>query len=491
MDILKLTDFAAVGKENEAFCKELQKSLDEHPGGVFKPNWDNYSDDDTWEDQQDAKKKSVTVFHSFHGNYQAYKYAGMLNYQGRTVQIHSRFDDNNQFLSYTLEKAGELPVTLLRDMRVSAGMGSYRKLLVYLFLSQLRDAYGLGIYREYRTFDYNDSRPRGHLDISRHIRLNPMQNGRIAYSVREYTANNPINRLILATWQTLRKHPETAETLETLVENAPSLREALDGIAWEIGEQELNSAALQKLLCDVDRPITHPMHQQYEKVRRTALLILRQQGHELFDDQQQQTTGFLFPMDRIWEIFLEKTILHRPEWEDQNKMQILLSRTGETDGEHLWSDMGKRELKPDFLHKEADGTCGMVLDAKYKTGWAETAVNDATSDKAWTNLTIRNDVFQVMSYMMITKAGVGGIVFPLRDKKPESWKEHPELAEQYMADIKTNKVYRIHKEDARQFYTIPICLPHGGDLETYREELDFRCEYYRKLMEELVMQSKK
>jgi len=500
MDTLKLTDFTVVGEEEKKFCQELQESLEKHPGGVFKPDWKDVSDredDEPLVDKRDRERKTVTVFEDYYGHYQVYKYAGVLQYQGRTVQLHSRFDDNNQFLSYALEKAGELPVTLLRDMQVSAGVGSYRKLLAYLFLSQLRDAYGLGIYREYRTFEYNDSRPRGYLNISRHIRLNPMNNGRIAYSTREYTADNPVNRLMLVTWQTLRKDPATAETVEKLIQNAPSLQEAPNGIAWEIGEQELNAAATQKLLCDVDRPITHPMHQMYEKVRRTALLILRQQGQELFDNQQQQTTGFLFPMDRVWEVFLEKTILLPPGWKSQNKTdedkgesQILLSQVGEQDGKPVWSDTGKRKLKPDFLFGDADtGEYTMVLDAKYKKGWAETVVNNASKKATWSNGT-RDDVFQVLTYMLITKANIGGIVFPLRDEKTESWKEHPELAEQYMDEIRTKMVYRLHKDNPRQFYTIPVRLPHSGDLETYREELDCRCTYYRKLMEELTTLSK-
>ena len=59
-----------------------------------------------------------------------------------------------------------------------------------------------------------------------------------------------------------------------------------------------------------------------------------------------------------------------------------------------------------------------------------------------------------------------------------------------MEKIRIQKGYRLHQQDDRQFYTIPIYLPHSGDLKTYREELDCRCAYYRKLMEELTTQSK-
>ena len=52
-------------------------------------------------------------------------------------------------------------------------------------------------YRQYRTFQYNDPHPRGWLDVARHLRLNPMNNGKCAYAAREYTLDNPVDRLIL------------------------------------------------------------------------------------------------------------------------------------------------------------------------------------------------------------------------------------------------------------------------------------------------------
>ena len=61
----------------------------------------------------------------------------------------------------------------------------------------IRDrAYRKGIYKQYCTFEGNDSKVRGKIDIARHIRLNPLFNGKIAYSYREYTINNNTNRLI-------------------------------------------------------------------------------------------------------------------------------------------------------------------------------------------------------------------------------------------------------------------------------------------------------
>src|SRR5690554_6543804 len=70
-------------------------------------------------------------------------------------------------------------------------------LLMLIFVNQLELALNQGLYRQYQIKEYNDSKIKGRIDINRHIKLNPLQNGKIAYSTREYTVMNPINQLIL------------------------------------------------------------------------------------------------------------------------------------------------------------------------------------------------------------------------------------------------------------------------------------------------------
>lgn len=78
-------------------------------------------------------------------------------------------------------------------------------ILAIIFAIQIARAYRKGIYRRYRTYENNDSKLKGRIDVARHIRLNPIFNGNIAYSSREYTADNDMNRMILTAYTSLQK----------------------------------------------------------------------------------------------------------------------------------------------------------------------------------------------------------------------------------------------------------------------------------------------
>lgn len=98
------------------------------------------------------------------------------------------------------------------------GVGSgdiLEQLLTFVFAAQIERAYRKGLYRRYRTYECNDSKVKGKIDITRHIRLNPLNNGKIAYSYREYTADNDVNKMIFTAYTYLQKrHPNIMKNLE-------------------------------------------------------------------------------------------------------------------------------------------------------------------------------------------------------------------------------------------------------------------------------------
>lgn len=394
---LVLTDYSPVPQEEKAFCEELQQAID---NGSFEVIVPEFLKDDT-----DGDKPKV--FGTYNNDYRVGKYAGILYYKGRTVVIHSRFDGTggqNHFLNYSLAVAGKLPMKILRSSDETASQGVFDLLLVQLFLSQLQDAYNVGIYREYRNFDHNDPHPRGRLDISRHIRLNPLPNGKIAYSTREYSLDNPINHLILAAWGCLRSRPSTGRFAQQMLDADPSLSRPLDELKWSLGPEDLSRPALNRIAAKAVRPIAHPLHLRYETLRRTCLLILRETGLDLFQADGLQVGGLLISMDKTWELLLEHAVLSKVDKvKTQTVIPVLLNRPSQ----------GMRTFKPDFLfgYEEKNGriTAQAALDAKYRRAW-ETAC--LTENGAWPD-SVRADVFQVLSYMYVTAAPVGGIICPL------------------------------------------------------------------------------
>ena len=146
------------------------------------------------------------------GEYWTQQYIGLLQITSdgtkEEVFIRSRFDVNEscEFSKYMLNKALGLKANILQKVEPSVGRGEILDLiLAIIFAIQIARAYRKGIYRRYRTYENNDSKLKGRIDVARHIRLNPIFNGNIAYSSREYTADNDMNRMILTAYTSLQK----------------------------------------------------------------------------------------------------------------------------------------------------------------------------------------------------------------------------------------------------------------------------------------------
>lgn len=441
-----LTDYSPVKEEYRKSCMDLQEKIDEGKFEILIP-------EELKKRKEDREGKYPTVFGLFNNEYYTKKYAGILYYDGKLIIIHSRFDgesDKNYFLRYALEKTDLVPWKILADMDVSMSPGSmFRALLGQIFLRQLQEAYAVGVYREYRSFEYNDARPKGRLDIARHIRLNPMENGKVAYSTREYTTDNPMNHLILAAYGCLLARSETKKTTQKFLEKNKSLRRPLEELGWSLGSEEITAANLKRILHQTERAIAHPLHRKYENVRRTARMILKNYGLELFENAGKKVGGVLIPMDRLWELFLEKAVfpcVTDVSTSAQEKIPVILEKGKE-------NAKGKRIFKPDFILKKVEEKDGQkvevktVLDAKYRKAWS-----DAYTKDDWRE-SVRNDVFQVMSYMFVTKAKIGGILFPQRRAGAE--------------DKGENKEYKICAGMSEEFRIIPVPIADTEKTDQY------------------------
>ena len=446
-DRLVLMDYEPVPAEEKDFCQSLQLAIDDGKFDILIPEF--------LKDDEDKGKPQV--FRTYQDKYRVGKYAGILYYKGRTVVIHSRFDgkdDQNHFLNYALAAAGRLPMKVLRTAEETACQGSFDLILAQLFLTQLRDAHSVGVYREYRTFQHNDSSPRGYLDIARHIRLNPLPNGKIACSTREYTPNNPINHLILAAWGCLCARPGTGAFARQLLQADPSLKRPLDELNWSLGTPDISRPALNRTAQKTLRPIVHPLHQRYETVRRTALLILKEAGLDLFRAESLQVGGLLIPMDKTWELMLEHAVLSKVgDVSTQKEIPVLLQEKRH----------GMRVFKPDFLfgcRQEKQRTMAdIVLDAKYRRAWENACLSESGG---WSS-GVRDDVFQVLSYMYVTAARAGGVLCPL----PES-----------RGGIRRSHTYQICQGMDDRFQLIPLMIPDetGLSYTAFCHRLDACCE---------------
>lgn len=360
----------------EILAKVANKSLsdlqNQHEGLLVFPD----------QPSESLKEKSLFTL-SGHGSdaiFNTYNLMGVYrisdaNLGNVTVEIRSRFDseDRQPFTTYLLSKifGGNF-----LSWSVDFGQGMWQMLLIFLFRYYLIRAVQQGLYKEYRQFQYNDAKFRGAINIPAHIRRNIPFQGNVAYQTREFTHDNPVMHLIRHVLSYIKgRYPTLFTALNdvTFYRATRAVTEATP--SWNIRQRN----TWTKL---VHMPIVHPFYTEYEPLRKLCLQILREEGASLY--QQERTNkieGVIFDGAWLWENYLAYIL--KPISFDQ-----CVHKTDKNVKVFYNDDYA---LYPDFLHKSNQ----MVLDAKYK--------HESRN---------REDIHQVLSYMYLTEAKYGGLIFP-------------------------------------------------------------------------------
>lgn len=342
---------------------------DDHPNLLIFPQ-----DFDTWGD--DIGKQRLFEIESSQvvtGNIM-----GFVGLRDTMISISSRFtqaDGHDYFLHYMLQKV--LAINLF-DLKFDSDEQSIFDFLIYLFPAYLKRAMRQGLYKEYQTHKYNDANIRGRIDITRHIRSNAPFTGRIAYSTREYATDNNVTQLIRHTIEYITTHRYGTKVLnqdQETIEAVKDIREATPSYI----QQDRRYIVSKNL-----RSASHPFFVEYRPLQRLCLQILRHEELK-YGRGSQEIYGILFDGAWLWEeylnTFLHPVLQHARNKTKENPLFLFNPRAG--------------KCYPDFFNKDR----GIVLDAKYKgyNDWGK--VQNA-------------DVFQVIAYMHIIDATVGGFLVP-------------------------------------------------------------------------------
>lgn len=432
-------------KKIECICRSLQEKINNGDIGNIKIINDLSVDD--------KNSEKPIVFGDFNYGYWTKGYVGVIYDGENQIEIGSRFDDGDKqyFLQYIFSKTLGVDVKLFKDVSVSGSIDKTLDIfLLFTFIQQLKKALKKGTYRRYKEFYYNDSKVKGQIDIARHIRVNNrLDNGKIAYHTREYTSNNMNNVLILNAYEMMRKkYPDIVKAEFNNDKNLLSQIEMLkqDNPGWDCyrNSQILNATR---------KKIVNSVYHDYETLRQTSLIIIKKLGINPYDVNKNQVNAILIDMPKLWEQFLEKTVFAESGYEGQYKAQE----------EFVILD-GKRKLRPDFYNKDKK----VVIDAKYKNNWSNTMKNN----DEWGEDT-REDIYQVMAYMLSLKCKLGGVIFPYpqqgendsNNKNEYKYSVHPTKDEEYGDDI---------------FIKIPIGIPSSKECE---EVAKWSCSDFHKHMD--------
>ena len=310
---------------------------------------------------------------------------GFLGCGQERLTISSRFSDeyNDHFLHYLLQKVLHINLTSL-DVALSREERLYQ-LLMYLFPKYLQAALRKGLYKEYHRFSHNDSHVKGVIDVRNHLKKNLPFTGNIAYTMREFTYDNPLMQLIRHTIEYIKNQKSIGQGV---LDNLSTSRENVAEIVRVTPSYKLADRA-KIIRGNQSKPIRHAYFHEYRKLQELCLMILNQEKHGL-GYQDQKIHGILFDVAWLWEEYVH-TLLPKDFIHPRNKEKL--------GGISVFS-VGKRKVYPDFYQEELK----IVLDAKYKKlELTEKGIN-------------REDLFQLISYSYILEAEKAGLVFPSEDK---------------------------------------------------------------------------
>ncbi len=206
----------ATAFNDDLFMSGKSKVVKKHSGNYY------FNDDDTpFEYDKYYKHQKIIGIKGLVGTLH-----GEVDYKNTkydiTLEIRSRFDTPGKpyFLMTMLSEAmtGVLESDPENNTVKRKSVGDIEVLdvlTVYLFRKAVNTAFRNGLYRTYVRREHNDEKLRGAIDFARHIRLNYGKNSsNVAYTTRERTEDNPLNRLIAYAWEHLKR--ESFEAVELM-----------------------------------------------------------------------------------------------------------------------------------------------------------------------------------------------------------------------------------------------------------------------------------
>ena len=311
---------------------------------------------------------------------------GFIGINNTELKIRSRFDNNvnDYFMHYMLQKVFSLNIF---NFKHSLEKETIFDFLLFLFPHFLKKAVNQGLFKMYLRKNYNDSNVQGTVDISRHLKMNIPFNGRIAYSKREYSFDNQLTELVRHTIEYLKIHPWGNSILHNDSETESAVMQII------ISTPSYDKKLRQSVINDNVKPVRHPYYTEYTGLQKICLQILKYEGLK-YGYEKDKVYGILFDGAWLWEEYVATILCDIGFRHPKNKEQ--------KDGIFLFSNDKKYIRYPDFLKT------GVVLDAKYKR--LEFKQNELS----------RDDMHQIISYMYIQKAKMGGFIFPI-DKENVKW----------------------------------------------------------------------
>jgi 5-methylcytosine-specific restriction endonuclease McrBC regulatory subunit McrC len=311
-------------------------------------------------------------------------YAGVLFYQGCKINITTKYGD--AFLKRMLNFVNDIYIDNEQvNAKKEEKENQFLFIIAYLFIQSLEKAAVLGLPQQYKKHQERSHKVRGSIDFNDFLKRDIPFQGKLTSTFRERMyVQDIVDVLYLA----LRKLEKVfgKEIHSRLLGLTQLLKQQYSGrfVSYE---------TIQK--AKIHQAINNPMYSRFKKVLEYAEIILLDKDLMPESDKQQlATTGYLFDIAELYELYLEKLLSRSfQEWAVSGQEEIPLYKL----------KFYKRSMFPDLVMKHRTNSKIAVFDAKFK----KMDMQNKDVDRA--------DLHQIHSYSGYYKHQLiaSGLIYPL------------------------------------------------------------------------------
>ncbi|MBB6370016.1 McrC family protein [Chryseobacterium shigense] len=314
-------------------------------------------------------------------------YAGILFHKGCKINITTRY--GGAFLKRMLNFVNDIYVDNEQiQAKKDETENQFLFIIAHLFIQSLEKVVVLGLPQQYQKQQERSQKVRGSINFSDYLKRDIPFQGKLTTTFRERIyAQEIVDVLYLA----LRK-------LESVF--GKEIHSRLLGLCQLLKQQYsgcfVNYETIQK--AKRHQSIYNPMYRGFKKVLEYAEIILL--NKDLMPDYEKQnltTSGYLFDIAELYEIYLEKLLSRNfPEWFVSGQVELPIYQ----------KQFYHRSFFPDLIMKHKTSGKIIVLDAKFK----RIEMQNRDVDRA--------DLHQIHSYSGYYKNELiaSGLIYPLSKK---------------------------------------------------------------------------
>jgi len=311
-------------------------------------------------------------------------YAGVLFYKGCKINITTKYGD--AFLMRMLNFVNDVYVDYEQvKAKKDETENQFLFIIAYLFIQSLEKAAVLGLPQNYQKHQERSHKVRGSIDFNDFIKRDIPFQGKLTSTFRERMY---VQEIMDVLYLALRK-------LEKVF--GKEIHSRLLGLSQLLKQQYSGRFASYETIqkAKAHQTINNPMYSGFKKVLEYAEIILLDKDLMPDNDKQQMaTTGFLFDIAELYELYLEKLLSRNfPDWAVSGQEELPIYQ----------QQFYIRSMFPDIVMKHRLSGKVVVFDAKFK----KMEMRNEDVDRA--------DLHQIHSYSGYYKKDLiaSGLIYPL------------------------------------------------------------------------------